>query len=142
MKKTFQYRIYPTKKQQTTLNRWLTLCCESYNAALQERRDAYRMAGVSLGFAQQCAELPACKAVRPELAEVNAQVLQNVVKRVDLAFQAYFRGCAPGERIGYPRYRSRFRYDSLTFLSMLPPASKAVLRSRRTASWCSPKSAM
>jgi putative transposase len=73
------------------------------------------MAGVSLGFAQQCAELPACKDVRPELAEVNAQVLQNVVKRVDLAFQAFFRGCATGERIGYPRYRSRSRYDSLTF---------------------------
>jgi putative transposase len=50
------------------------------------------MAGVSLGFAQQCAELPACKDVRPELAEVNAQVLQNVVKRVDLAFQAFFGG--------------------------------------------------
>ena len=72
MKKTFQYRIYPTKKQQTTLNRWLALCCETYNAALQERRDAYRMAGAAVGFAQQCVELPACKDVRPELAEVNA----------------------------------------------------------------------
>ena len=124
MKKTFQYRIYPTRKQQTTLNRWLALCCETYNAALQERRDAYRMAGVSLGFAQQCAELPACKDVRPELAEVNAQVLQNVVKRVDLAFQAFFRGCATGERIGYPRYRSRSRYASLTFPGYASPGNQ------------------
>jgi putative transposase len=124
MKKTFQYRIYPTKKQQTMLNRWLALCCETYNAALQERRDAYRMAGVSVGFSRQCAELPACKEVRPELAEVNAQVLQNVVKRVDLAFQAFFRGCATGERIGYPRYRSRSRYDSLTFPQYAPPGNQ------------------
>ncbi len=115
MNKTYQFRMYPTKKQETTLNEWLTLCCQVYNAALQERRDAYRMAGLSLGFAHQCAELPACKQVCPELAQVNAQVLQNVVKRVDLAFQAFFRGGKTGEKIGFPRFKSRLRYHSLTF---------------------------
>src|SRR5207247_9488088 len=79
MNKTYQFRMYPTKKQETTLNEWLALCCQVYNAALQERRDAYRMAGLSLGFAHQCAELPACKQVCPELAQVNAQGLPNVV---------------------------------------------------------------
>jgi len=97
------------------LNAWLALCCETYNAAMQERRDAYRLAGVSLSYAQQCAELPDCKAVRPELGEVNSQVLQDAVKRVDLAFAAFFRRCAAGEKPGYPRFRSRSRYDSLTF---------------------------
>ncbi len=115
MNKTYQFRIYPTKKQETTLGEWLALCCQVYNAALQERRDAYRMAGISLGFAHQCAELPECKEVYPELAEVNAQVLQNVVKRVDRSFQAFFRGCKTGEKIGYPRFKSHLRYHSLTF---------------------------
>src|SRR2546423_13997342 len=73
MNKTYQFRLYPTKKQQTTLNEWLALCCEVYNAALQERRDAYRVAGVSLGYAHQSAELPGCKQVRPELFRVNSQ---------------------------------------------------------------------
>jgi putative transposase len=115
MNKTYQFRLYPTKKQQAALGEWLALCCEVYNAALQERRDAYRMAGVSLGFAQQCAELPACKQVRPELTEINSQVMQDVVKRVDMAFAAFFRRCEAGEQPGYPRFRSRFRYNSLTF---------------------------
>ena len=115
MNKTYQFRLYPTKKQQATLGEWLALCCEVYNAALQERRDAYRMGGVSLGFAHQCAELPACKQVRPELAQVNSQVVQDVLKRVDLAFAAFFRRCQASEQAGYPRFRSRFRYDSLTF---------------------------
>ena len=114
MNKTYQFRLYPTKKQQAMLCEWLALCCEVYNAALQERRDAYRMAGVSLGLAHQCEELPACKQVRPELAQVNSQVLQDAVKRVDLAFAAFFRRCAAGEQPGYPRFRSRLRYDSLT----------------------------
>lgn len=115
MNKTYQFRLYPTKKQQTTLGEWLALSCEVYNAALQERRDAYRMAGVSLSYSQQCAELPGCKQVRPELFQVNSQVVQDAVKRVDLAFAAFFRRCEAGEKPGYPRFRSRFRYDSLTF---------------------------
>jgi len=41
--------------------------------------------------------------------------LQDVIKRVELAFAAFFRRCKDGEQPGFPRYRSRFRYDSLTF---------------------------
>jgi putative transposase len=115
MTKTYQFRLYPTKRQQATLTRWLALCCEVYNAALQERRDAYRIAGKSFSYSLQSAELPGCKDVRPELAEVHSQVLQDAVKRVDLAFDAFFRRCETGEHPGYPRFKSRFRYDSLTF---------------------------
>jgi putative transposase len=124
MNKTYQFRLYPTKKQQTMLNQWLALCCQTYNAALQERRDAYRMAGISLGFAHQCAELPGCKEVCPELTQINAQVLQNVIKRVDLPFAAFFRGCKTGEHIGYPRFKSRACYDSLTFPQYAEPGKQ------------------
>ena len=114
MNKTFRYRLYPTNKQHTMLNEWLALCCETYNAALQERRDAYRIAGISIGYAHQCAELPACKEVRPELALVHSQVLQDVLKRVDRAFEGFFQRLKQGQRPGYPRFRSRSRYQSLT----------------------------
>ena len=113
--KTFQYRMYPTKKQETILITWLKLVCETYNAALQERRDAYRMAGKSLSYSHQSAELPECREVRPDLASVPSQVLQDAVKRVGLAFDGFFRRCAAGEKPGYPRFKSRFRYDSMTF---------------------------
>jgi len=86
-----------------------------YNATLDERKSAYRLAGVSLSYEDQSGELPACKGVRPELAEVPSQTLQDVVKRVDLAFAAFFRRLEAGEKPGYPRFKSRFRYHSLTF---------------------------
>jgi len=114
-RKTYQFRIYPTSKQINILERWLGLCCETYNAALDERKSAYRMAGISLSYAHQFAELPACKEVRPELCEVPAQVLQDAVKRVDRAFDDFFRRVEEGQKPGYPRFKSRFRYDSLTF---------------------------
>ena len=86
------------------LNQWLGLCCETYNAALQERKEAYRMAEKSLSYSHQSAELPGCRTVRPDLAEVPSQVLQDAVKRVDLAFDGFFRRCLAGEKPGYPRY--------------------------------------
>ncbi len=101
-RKTYVFRIYPTHKQAKVLERWLSLCCELYNAALDERKSAYRMAGVSLAYEQQCAELPGCKEVRPELGEMPSQVLQDVVKRVALAFEHFFRRVAQGEKPGYP----------------------------------------
>src|SRR6266436_5956460 len=113
--KTYLFRLYPTRKQTRTLEEWLVLCCETYNAALDERKSASRMAGGSLSYEEQCAELPGCKEVRPELAAVPSQVLQDVVKRVDLAHEAFFRRVEEGAKPGYPRFKSRFRYHSLTF---------------------------
>jgi putative transposase len=63
----------------------------------------------------QQATLPTLKAGRPTLAEVQSQVLQNVVVRIDLAFQAFFRRCKTGEEPGYPRFRGKGRSDRLTF---------------------------
>src|SRR5260370_14051419 len=115
MKKAYRYRIYPTKKQERILNAQLALCCELYNAALQERRDAYRMCGQTISFTEQSAQLPEIKAVRPEYEAVYSQVLQDVLHRVDKAFKAFFRRCKAGEKPGHPRYKSRLRYDSLTY---------------------------
>src|SRR5215470_16329767 len=81
------------------------ICCQLYNAALDERKSAYRMADVSLSYEQQCAELPGCKQVRPDLHDVPSQVLQDVVKRVDLAFDHFFRRVKLGQNPGYPRFK-------------------------------------
>jgi putative transposase len=114
-KKAYKYRLYPTKKQEKRLQEVLDRCRELYNAALQERRDAYRIAHVSIGFSQQSAQLPEIKEIRPEYADINAQVLQDTVRRVDKAFKAFFRRVKNGERPGYPRFRGYGRYDSFTF---------------------------
>ena len=52
---------------------------------------------------------------RPGLKTVHSQVLQNVAVRIDLAFKAFFRRTKAGEKPGYPRFRGRYRYESLTF---------------------------
>jgi putative transposase len=59
--------------------------------------------------------LPQLKQERPALSSVHSQVLQNVAVRIDLAFKAFFRRCKAGEEPGYPRFRGKGRYDSMTF---------------------------
>ena len=114
-KKTFRFRLYPTAAQRDVLDGQLRLCCELYNAALQERRDAWRLARVSIKFAGQSAQLPAIKVERPDVAGVYSQALQDVLHRVDKAFGAFFGRVRRGERAGFPRFRASRRFDSLTY---------------------------
>ena len=115
VRKTFKYRLKPTPDQERLLERTLMLCRHVYNAAVEERREAWRQRGVSVTYYQQKAELPSIKEAMPEYGEVNAQVLQDVVQRVDRAFQAFFRRVKRGETPGYPRFHGRDRYNSVTY---------------------------
>jgi putative transposase len=115
MRKTFKYRLYPTKQQQRLLDQQLEECRWLYNRLLEERKTAWEQRQESVRLYDQHATLPALKAERPSLAGVQSQVLQNVAVRIDLAFKAFFRRCKASEAPGYPRFRGKGRYDSLTF---------------------------
>lgn len=71
------FRLYPTRGQEETLAHWLDLHRELYNAALQERRDAYRKCGMSLTYNYQQNELPAVKEARPDLVPLGSHALQG-----------------------------------------------------------------
>lgn len=114
-KVTYKYRLYPTKQQEGLLESTLVLCQELYNAALRERRDAWRINRVSVNFAAQSAQLSDIKETRPELNNVYSQVLQDTLHRVDKTFKAFFARVKRKEKAGYPRFRSRTRYDSFTY---------------------------
>ena len=111
----YKYRLYPSKKQAVRLQEVLDRNRELYNAAVQERRDAWKMCRVSIGYNQQAAQLPEMKEIRPEYADIHSQVLQDTLRRVDKAFKAFFRRIKEGQTPGYPRFQQYGRYDSFTF---------------------------
>ncbi len=87
-----------------------------YNAALQERRDAYRTQRKSVTRYDQQKELTEVRAEHPEYAGFNVEMMRaSTTTRVDLAFKAFFRRCKSGETPGYPRYKGRDRFRGLTF---------------------------
>ncbi|HEX8036506.1 MAG TPA: transposase, partial [Ktedonobacterales bacterium] len=114
-RKTFKYKLTPTPAQEQTLAFVVRRCCELYNAALQERREAWQKCGVSITAASQSAQLPTIKDVRPEYRDIHSHVLQDVLTRLDRAFQAFFRRVQAGEAPGYPRFQAATRYRSFTY---------------------------
>jgi putative transposase len=116
IKKMFQYRIYPTKKQERLLNEVLEECRWLYNHLLERRKQAYEQEGKSLSCFEQQKTYGILKQERPSLNRVHSQVVQHVAVRVDLAFKAFFRRVR--ERAsdpGFPRFKSQGRYDSFTY---------------------------
>ena len=114
--KTYKYRIYPTKAQETILNKMLEECRWLYNKILETRKNTYEQQGISLGNYDTMTMIPAWKKHRPALKGVHSQVLQNVNIRVDLAFNAFFRRVRAGEEeVGFPRFKGYGRYDSLCY---------------------------
>jgi len=91
MRKMFQYRLFPNKKQLHQLNETLEECRWLYNYLLAERKNTYEQEKKSLSLYEQQETFGILKAARPTLKGVHSQVLQNVAVRVDLAFKAFFR---------------------------------------------------
>lgn len=114
-KKTFKYRLFPSKKQITLLNKTLNECRWLYNHLLEERKSAWEEKKESVSCFDQCNTFKYLKQERQSLKEVHSQILQNVAIRIDLAFRAFFRRVKQGEKSGYPRFRGRFRYDSFCY---------------------------
>lgn len=115
VRKTYKYKLKPTPEQERAMGFVVRRCRELYNAGLEERQEAWRKRGVSITVAGQSAQLPDIKAVRPEYRDVHSQVLQDVLTRLDRAFQAFFRRVKNGEAPGYPRFQGSQRYNSFTY---------------------------
>ena len=115
VRKTFTYQLVPTPEQKRTLETVVWRCRELYNAGLQARKAAWEQCRVCVSFAMQSAQLPAIKEVRPEYRDLNAQVLQDVLHRLDKALAAFFRRVQAGAHPGYPRFQGTDRYNSFTY---------------------------
>jgi putative transposase len=114
-RKAFKYRLYPTRTQEQTLLFVLRRCRHLYNSALEERKAFYQMRRTSLGYSVQAAELAEIKVAYPAYQDIYSQVLQDVLRRLDKAFAAFFRRIRNGEKPGYPRFQGQGRYDSFTY---------------------------
>ena len=130
--KTYKYRLYPTKKQIETLQWTLDHCRELYNAALQERRDTWNIIKQhpnyyddewrkqaakehAVSYSTQATQLTDMKEIREEYKDIYAQILQEVLRRVDKAMQAFFQRVKTGKTPGYPRFQGKNRYDSFMY---------------------------
>ncbi len=115
MKKTFEYRAYPTTKQRKTFTIWLALLRMLYNQALAWRIDTYKTTSESVKWTTQANALPDLKQESKAFAGLHADVLQDAMRRLDKAYKAFFRRVQAGGEPGFPRFKGERRYRSMTF---------------------------
>ncbi len=114
MKKTFKYRLLANPQVFLKADYWLELCRRLYNAALEQRITIYRQNKGSISCFSQIKQLPELKAAFSEYHDVGSQVLQEVLERLDKAYDGFFRRVKNGDTPGFPRFKDRNRYDSFT----------------------------
>ncbi|MFI1155750.1 RNA-guided endonuclease InsQ/TnpB family protein [Streptomyces sioyaensis] len=116
MRRSYKFLLRPTVGQQGALVAMLADHCDLYNAALQERRDAWRHSSkTTVRYGDQSAQLKSIRAFAPEQARWSFSSQQATLRRLNKAFAAFYRRARSGDTPGYPRFRSRARFDTVDF---------------------------
>jgi putative transposase len=86
---------------------------ELYNAALQERRDAWAHSKTRISYGDQSAQLTMIRSARPDVAVWSFSSQQATLRRLNKAFAGFFRRIRTGQKAGYPRFKGAARFDSV-----------------------------
>jgi putative transposase len=124
VRRSYKFLLRPTKRQEAALTTCLEDTRQLYNAALEERREAWRMGRHQVTFYSQDAQLKEIRADDPERYERWAfRCERAAIRRLDEAFQGFYRRVKSGEKPGYPRFKGRGWWDSIEW-----PATKGGAR--------------
>ncbi len=104
------FRLYPTKKIERTLSYHRKLHKELYKAAIYNRFIQYQRFNHRVDYLEQQNSLPAFKEVWTEYKPIGSHALQATLKRVDYAFQRWFKGLSKR-----PKYKSIRHYSGWTY---------------------------
>jgi putative transposase len=114
MRRSYKFLLRPTAHQRAALEACLEDTRQLYNAALEERREAWRMRKVSVNFYSQDAQLKEIRRADPDrYARWSFNCERAAIRRLDRAFAAFYRRCKTGEKPGYPRFKGRGWWDSI-----------------------------
>ncbi|MCK9902046.1 transposase [Parafrankia colletiae] len=114
MRRAFRFQLRPTARQVAALTAMLDDHRALYNAALQERRDAWRHPSrTSVRYTAQAGQLSEIRAFDPDQARWSYSSQQATLRRLDKAMVAFFRRVRAGQTPGYPRFKGRNRFDTV-----------------------------
>ncbi len=115
MRKIYLYKARINKQTEANCSQWLEICRTLYNLALDQRISIYKQCKKSISTYTQMNQLPELKEAYPEFKVVGSQVLQDVIERLDKAYKSFFQRIKQGNgKAGFPRFKSKNRYDSFT----------------------------
>jgi putative transposase len=130
VRRAYKFRVYPTRPQEGRAVRLLRDHCDLYNAALQERRDAWRMGRVSVSYGDQSAQLREIRNADPDgQGRHSFTAQQQTLRRLEATYRAFFKRVRATEqgqqrrakqqepKVGYPRFKPYQRFDQVRFVA-------------------------
>ena len=115
LRRTYKFRLYPSNKQIAILNEMLDICRTIYNEQLKNKIIWYESKGQNLSYPDLNAMLLDLRVIYPKTKKIHSQVLQDINNRIIKAFDNFFRRVVQGGKVGFPRFKSKNRYDSITY---------------------------
>src|SRR5258706_1548385 len=115
---TYRYRLLPTRTQYRAFEAILESQRQLYNAALEERIDAYRKANVTRTYFDQTKALTEWRQDDEEASSLPVALQRATLKRLDEAYKAFFRRVQSGGKTRVSRFRGEGRVDSLGLLQL------------------------
>jgi putative transposase len=124
MRRSYKFRAYPTRPQEGRSIRLLQDHCDLYNAALEERRDAWRMCQVFISYRGQSTQLRSIREADPDgQGRHSFTAQQQTLRRLDATFRAFFKRVRTiekgkhGRKVGYPRFKPYPRFNQVRFVA-------------------------
>jgi len=117
VRRAFKFRAYPTRPQEHRAVRLLADHCDLYNAALEERREAWRMGRISVSYGMQSAQLKEIRRADPQRQGRHSfTAQQQTLRRLNTVFAAFYARAKKG-KAGYPRFRPCSRFSQVGFVA-------------------------
>jgi putative transposase len=113
VRRSYVFRLRPTARQHVALRQCLDDHRALYNAALEERRGRWRWNRERVRYGDQSAQLKAIRECCPSQARWSFSSQQTTLRRLNRAFENFFRRTRVGESAGFPRFKSQHRWDSV-----------------------------
>ena len=121
MRRAYKFRAYPTRRQEACAVRLLTDHCDLYNAALEERREAWRMHRASISYGMQSAQLREIRRADPHgQGRHSFTAQQQTLRRLNTVFAAFYGRAKKGTgrgKAGYPRFKPHSRFSQAGFVA-------------------------
>lgn len=113
MRRGYVLRLRPTARQHVALAACVDSHRELYNAALQERRDAWAHSKTRINYGDQSAQLTEIRSMRSDQAQWSFSSQQATLRRLNKAFAGFFGRVKVGQTPGYPRFKGKARFHSV-----------------------------
>jgi putative transposase len=123
VRRAYKFRAYPTQPQEGRAVRLLADHCDLYNAALLERREAWRAQRISINYGSQSAQLKEIRRADPDgQGRHSFTAQQQTLRRLSTVFAAFFDRVKAsdktgGKQPGYPRFKPYQRFSQVLFVA-------------------------